>query len=154
MAAVAQTERGVSGNFRQKKYPVNPISYMRQHGINRIFRYVQTHPDMDHMDGIEAIFDEFKPINFYDTDNTKEIPSSQWEGSSYRESDWRFYKRLRDANPRTNPKRLTLYSGDRGPYRTENWEGQEGGDGIRILAPTPELVTAANKSGQNYHSCS
>ena len=151
----AKTDRGISGNFQQKRYPVNPISYMRDHGIGEIFRYVQTHPDMDHMDGIEAIFDEFSPINFYDTDNTKEMPSSQWQGSPYRESDWKFYKRLRDTNPQTNPKRLALYSGgDRGPYRTENWEGQPGGDGIRVLAPTAELVAAANKADQDYNGCS
>lgn len=154
MVMGAKAERGISGNFQQKKYPVNPISYMRDHGINDIFRYVQTHPDMDHMDGIEALFDEFRPTNFYDTDNTKEMPNSNWEGSSYRESDWKFYKRLRDTNPQTNPKRLTLYSGDRGAYRTEDWEGKPGGDGIRILAPTPELVAAANEDGQDYNRCS
>ena len=154
MAKMSEAERGITGNFQQKEYPVNPISYMRDHGINNIFRYVQTHPDMDHMDGIDALFDEFSPTNFYDTDNTKEMPSSEWEGSSYRESDWKFYKWLRDTNPQTKPKRLTLYSGNRGPYRTENWEGKGGGDGIRILAPTPELVAAANKAGQNYNRCS
>ena len=69
MATEAKAERGISGNFQQKKYPVNPISYMRDHGINDIFRYVQTHPDMDHMDGIEALFDEFSPANFHDTAN-------------------------------------------------------------------------------------
>ena len=48
-----------------------------------------------------------------------------------------------------------LYSGaDTGPYRTENWEGQAGGDGIQILAPTPELVVAANKADQDYNGCS
>ena len=54
MATMAKSERGISGNFQQKKYRANPISYMNDHGISSIFRYVQTHPDMDHMDGIEA----------------------------------------------------------------------------------------------------
>ena len=44
MATMAKSERGISGNFQQKKYPVNPISYMNDHGISSIFRYVQTHP--------------------------------------------------------------------------------------------------------------
>ena len=50
----AKDERGIQGNFRQKEYPVNPISYMKDHGFSSIFRYIQTHPDMDHMDGIKA----------------------------------------------------------------------------------------------------
>ena len=155
LAEFAKMDRGISGNFQQKSHPVNPISYMRAHGIANVFRYFQTHPDMDHMDGIEALFREFRPTNFYDTDNTKEMRSAEWQGSPYRESDWKFYKRLRDTNPQTNPKRLALYSGsDDGPYRTENWEGQAGGDGIRMLAPTPELVAAANKADQDYNGCS
>ena len=154
-AELGKADRGSRGNFQQKRYPVNPISYMRNRGIGDIFRYIQTHPDMDHMDGIEALFGEFNPTNFYDTNNAKEMPSSEWQGSPYRESDWRFYKLLRDTKPQTNPKRLALYSGaDRGPYRTENWEGQAGGDGIHILAPTPELVAAANKADQDYNGCS
>jgi competence protein ComEC len=150
VAAMAKSERGISGNFQQKKYPVNPISYMRDHRISSVFRYVQTHPDMDHMDGIEALFDEFSPTNFYDTDNTKEMSSSSWEGSPYQESDWQFYKQLRDTNPQTNPKRLVLYSGDRGAYRTQNWEGKPGGDGFHVLAPTPELVAVANEADEDY----
>lgn len=153
-AEFAKAERGISGNFQQKKWPVNPISYMREHGITSIFRYLQTHPDMDHMDGIEALFDEFSPINFYDTDNTKEMPRSSWQGSPYRESDWKFYKQLRDTNPQTDPKRLVLYSGDRGAYRTQDWEGKPGGDGFHVLAPTPELVTAANEADEDYNRCS
>lgn len=153
-ATMAKSERGITGNFQQKKYPVNPISYMRDHGFTSIFRYVQTHPDMDHMDGIEALFDEFSPINFWDTDNTKEMPSSSWQGSLYRESDWKFYKRLRDTKPDDDPKRLTLYSGARGQYYNQGSDGTGGGDGLHILAPTKELVAAANEVDEEYNRCS
>lgn len=111
---LAKRERGITGNFQQKRYPVNPISYLREHGISNVFRYVQTHPDMDHMDGIKAFFDQFSPLNFWDTDNTKEMPNSSWQGSPYNEEDWKFYKQLRDTKPETNPKRLTLLSGAHG----------------------------------------
>lgn len=97
-------ERGISGNFQQKKHPVNPISYLRDHGIDSIFRYIQTHPDMDHMDGIKALFDEFRPLNFWDTDNTKEIEDTSWSNSPYNEEDWKFYKNLRDTKPDEDPK--------------------------------------------------
>ncbi|MCB2189758.1 MAG: hypothetical protein KQJ78_25365 [Deltaproteobacteria bacterium] len=154
MAMVAKYERGISGNFHQKKYPVNPISYMRDRGMASIFRYVQTHPDMDHMDGIEELFNEFSPINFWDTDNTKEMPTSSWQGSPYREADWKFYKRLRDTNPDQDPKRLTLYSGARGQYYNQGSDVTSGGDGLHILAPTKELVDLANELDEEYNRCS
>jgi hypothetical protein len=154
-AGFAKAERGISGNFQQKMWPVNPISYMRDRSIKRIFRYVQTHPDLDHMDGIEALFCEFSPINFWDTANTKEIPSTtSWQGARYRELDWKFYKCLRDTDPEDNPKRLTLYSGARGQYYNQASDGSGGGDGLNILAPTKGLVTEANEADEEYNRCS
>ena len=58
------------------------------------------------MDGIEAFFDEFRPTNFWDTDNTKKMPASSWQGSQYRESDWKFYKHVRDTDPDPDPQTL------------------------------------------------
>lgn len=136
-----------TGNFQQKRHPVNPITYLREHGVSSVFRYIQTHPDMDHMDGIEAFFGVFNPFNFWDTDNkaTKDFPL----GSGYRESDWNFYTTLRDAKGESAPKRLTLYSHATGSY----WNEPEGGDGLHVLAPTPELVQEANRSG-DYNDAS
>lgn len=154
LETMAKSERDISGNFQQKKYPVNPISYMNERGISSIFRYVQTHPDMDHMDGVETLFDNFSPTNFWDTDNTKEMQASSWEGSLYRASDWEFYKNLRETEPDENPKRLTLYSSARGHYYNQKRDGTRGGDGLYVLAPTKELVAAANEADQDYNRCS
>lgn len=153
-AALSKFERGISGNSQQKKYPVNPITYFHDHGIKSIFRYIQTHPDMDHMDGIKVLFAEFGPLNFWDTDNRKEIPTASWEGSPYKEEDWKFYKHLRDTNPKTDPKRLALLSGTRGQYYNVGADGSPGGDGLHILAPTQELVDAANEADDDYNQCS
>ena len=135
MATMAKSERGISGNFQQKKFPVNPISYMNDRGISSIFRYVQTHPDMDHMDGIEALFHEFSPTNFWDTGNTKEMQASSGEGSPYRASDWKFYKHLRDTDPDEDPRRLTLYSGARGPFYNQGRDGAGGVMGSTFSRP-------------------
>ena len=80
---------------------------MDGHSVSSVFRYIQTHPDMDHMDGIKVFFSELNPINFLDTDNNKEM-ISPWDSPLYREGDWVFYKTLRDKNPASDPKRLTL----------------------------------------------
>ena len=154
MATMAKSERGISGNFQQKKFPANPISYMNDRGISNIFRYIQTHPDMDHMDGIKALFNEFSPTNFWDTRNTKEMQAASWEGSPYRASDWEFYKHLRDTDSHEDPKRLTLYPGARGQYYNQTGDGTGGGDGLYVLAPTNDLVTAANEADEDYNRCS
>lgn len=144
----------IRGNFQQRIHPVNPISYLQNHSIYNIFRYIQTHPDMDHMDGIEALFDEFSPINFWDTDNMKEMDDSSWENSPYNEEDWLFYKNLRDTKPDSDPRRLALLAGAKGQYWNMEDGGSFGGDGLQILAPTQELIDSANETDQDYNDCS
>jgi competence protein ComEC len=142
---------GILGNFNQKKHPVNPITYLQDHGIASVFRFILTHPDMDHMDGIKLFFETFGPLNLWDTDNEEEKDFE--EGSPYDEEDWLFYKKLHDEKPDTNPKRLTLLSGARGPYYNQAEVGQAGGDGLHILAPNANLVQGANECG-DYNDCS
>ena len=142
----------VSINSQQKNYPVNPVAYLSDHGISYIFRYIQTHPDMDHMDGIKALFDRFCPTNFWDTANKKKMSDSLWTRSPYNQSDWKFYKKLQNTNP-SNPKRLTLLAGAKGKYWNKNNDGMTGGDGLYILAPTQELVNTANNN-DDYNDCS
>ena len=60
-----------SGNHNQKNYPVNPIEYLKDRNVSTIFRFILTHPDMDHMDGIKDLFETFEVLNFWDTENTK-----------------------------------------------------------------------------------
>ncbi len=148
----AKQDHGSGGNFRQKENPVNPIAYLGDQGIDQIFRFVLTHPDMDHMDGIRALFSEFEPLNFWDTDNNKEIDVASWTGSLYDPEDWCFYKSLRDHPQGHDHKRLALQSGASGKlYNNGSPDGM--GDQISILAPTAELVDEANRTG-NYNDCS
>ncbi len=140
----------VGGNFQQKKYPVNPISYLERHGVESVFRFIVTHPDMDHLDGIKAFFSAFSPLNLWDTDNNAEKDFSENE-TRYSEEDWEFYKGMRDGKRQTTPKRLTVYSGQRGEYWNKN--GDKAGDGLHVLAPTRELVKEANECG-DHNDCS
>lgn len=142
--------KAVGGNFQQKKSPVNPISYLKRHGIDSVFRFIVTHPDMDHLDGIKAFFAAFSPLNLWDTDNNAEKDFNENE-SRYSEEDWKFYKSMRDGKPESGPKRLTVYSGQKGEYWNKN--GDKGGDGLHVLAPTTELVSGANECG-DHNDCS
>lgn len=146
-------EKGINGNFNQKAYPHNPITYMQKHGYSSVFRFIATHPDMDHLDGIADFFEAFSPANFWDTDNKEEKEFGDGDNGGYDEDDWKFYKRLRDGKPETDPKRLTLHSDASGPYYNEDENGKSGGDGLQILAPTPELVTQACEC-EDYNDCS
>jgi beta-lactamase superfamily II metal-dependent hydrolase len=146
-ASDAALEKGINGNFCQKKYPVNPILYMKDREIQKVWRYIQTHPDMDHMDGIKAFFEAFKPDNFWDTENHKECPFATGDLSNgYDKQDWDFYQKLRDGNCSPAANRLVLYANATGKYWNVNEDGQSGADGLYVLAPTPELVKAAIKA--------
>lgn len=124
-------------DYRQKKNPDNPIFYLKEKGIKNIFRFILTHPDMDHLDGIKDLFDEFSIANFWDTDNTKEISDKLGSGG-YNIEDWKFYKSLRDRkiSPCT---RLTYFSNNSNLYYNQ--------DNIEILSPTPSIVKACNDKG-------
>ena len=141
----------VLGNFQQKKHPVNPITYLKSFGIYDIFRFVLTHPDMDHMDGIKDFFEEFSPTNFYDIEN--DLDKECDESSPYRQEDWDFYKNLRDTKPQTNPRLIRVFSGDDGIHRTKNWEGKSPGDAFYVISPTPDLVKEANDC-EDYNDAS
>jgi len=147
----AEVAKGIKGNFRQKQYPVNPIDYLRSFGVTSIFRFIATHPDMDHLDGIKNLFAAFGPSNFWDTENTKEI--EPFDGSKFSEDDWKFYKGLRDGSKLNGITRLTLYSGARGQYYNMGDNGSAGGNGLHILAPTKEMVDDAN-TNDDFNDCS
>lgn len=142
--------KGIKGNFGQKAYPVNPIEYLKEHNVSSIFRFVVTHPDMDHIGGIKDFFATFNPSNIWDTDNKKEMGS--FDGSPYSEDDWKFYKNIRDGKD-TNQTRLTLYSGSTGKYYNRNEDDTCCGNGLFIRATTPELLKAAIDA-DDYNDCS
>ena len=130
---------------RQLPMVDNPISYMQDRNIDHIFRFILSHPDMDHMDGLKDVFSEFSPLNFWDTENT--CTKSFSNTSPYRKEDWYFYQHLRDGKM-ANPKRLTLYSGARSQFYNLKGEYGEPQDGLYILSPTQALVAEANRTNE------
>lgn len=134
----------------------NPIEYLEDLYTYRqkertIFRYIQTHPDMDHMRGLRALLDhEFEIINFWDTATTKKTPdfAKVFNGD---ETDWQTYQSLRSGNEGAGVKILTR--GSHAAYWSKNEDGTLGGDGIEILAPTETIARNANaQEKHNNHS--
>jgi beta-lactamase superfamily II metal-dependent hydrolase len=130
-------------DYKQKKTPDNPIFYLKEKGIQNIFRFIVTHPDMDHLDGIKDLFDDFSITNFWDTDNKKEI-SDKSNSGGYNLEDWKFYKSLRDGKISPS-KRLTYFSNNSNLYYNQ--------DNIEILSPTPSIVKACNEK-ENWNDSS
>ena len=128
------------GNYNQKAHPTNPIEYFDVNGLQNIFRFILSHPDMDHMDGIERLFKEFNIANFWDTDNNKTIDSVN---GIYKKEDWYYYQQIRKCGG--NTKVLRLLAAVEGEYYTN--------DHIEILSPTAELIETA-KRNDNYNTSS
>lgn len=139
-------DEGIYGNFKQKYHPVNPINYLKKLNIQKIFRFILTHPDMDHMDGIKRLFTELKVINFWDTYNNKTLENNFIQ---YKKDDWLFYQDLRQND---KYKRLYLYTNANSFYYNKDEYGGNG-DGLYILSPTHALVEYAN-SHEEYNELS
>lgn len=138
MLARTQVPAGKT-DYGQKKIPDNPIEYLRQIGVNEIWRFIVTHPDMDHLDGIRDLYSEFSILNTWDTNNNKSIEAKDF-GGGYNYEDWQFYEKLR-AGQITSTKRLALHSGDCGDFWNQ--------DSIKVLCTTPELLKTANEAGDH-----
>lgn len=121
-------------DYMQKLSPDNPIEYLKNKNINSIFRFIITHPDMDHLDGIKDLFTEFKPSHTWDTNNIKQCDLTGNFGG-YNKDDWKFYLDLRCGTFK-NTNRLSLYAKDENIY----WKD----DNIKILSPTTDLIAQAN----------
>lgn len=145
-AAVAEALRlRPRGNFQMCKSPTNPIRYANNIGVTSVFRFILTHPDMDHMDGFDALANEFSIGNFWDTGTCRDKPDFD-EESPYREEDWDRYVKVRDGKE-DGVATCVRRAGSRFAFANKKQEGQPGGDGLYILAPDSQLVRDASQHG-------
>lgn len=108
----------------------NPIHYLKAKFTGRpIFRYIQTHPDMDHMAGLYKIWVEERIpiINFWDTSHCieKEDFARRTGAVNHDIRDWQTYLRLRSSTEM--PRVLRPTNGTRADFYQQ--------DGINIWAP-------------------
>lgn len=120
----------------------NPIEFLqKQYPSKSIFRYIQTHPDLDHMRGLLALHQNGINIaNFWDRKHDK-VPDFQSDSDK---QEWEEYGLLR-AGSRGN-KVLHLYQAAKGTFWNQDPEGVSGGDGLYVLAPTSEQEYSAGAS--------
>lgn len=152
VAFCKESANSVKGNFNMKAYPTNPVEYIKRWHMPSIFRYIQTHPDMDHMDGLKNLSNTISIMNFWDTANTK-VQSFDEHGNCgrYKKEDWDCYQRLR--NSVDNPKSLIFYDGTVAKYFAEDDNGVLSDDYLKILSPTKELIKSA-ESAEDWNDSS
>src|SRR5258708_1016027 len=128
---------------RAKRELTDPIEFMKKvYPGRRLWRFVLTHPDLDHMRGIKRLHENVGFDNFWDTKHTKPTPS--YRGDADRE-DWEFYQSLRSGAMQV----LNYARGDSLFAFGKEQDGRPGGDNIEILSPTPEIIGACNTAGKS-----
>jgi len=138
------------GNFNMKSYPTKPQTYISNLGINTIWRFTLTHPDMDHLDGFNALLEEIEVNNFWHSGADK--PKPNFAGyNGYKEEDWDRYAKVRD-DKEAGITTLKVLVGKVFKYANEDDNGG-GGDGLKIIAPTKDLVNDANAT-EDFNDCS
>jgi beta-lactamase superfamily II metal-dependent hydrolase len=111
----------------------NPIAYLKKnYPSQNIFRYIQTHPDFDHLRGLNHLRDEFTVINFWDHEHSKD-----WDGVEQREGDADSWNAYLDYRAGKHASVLHLHRGSKGKYYNQGEDGTGGGNGLHILSPTP-----------------
>lgn len=120
-----------------------PVDYFLSKFPNQsLFRFILTHPDMDHLSGLNQLAKKVSIANFWDTDHNKSFSDEDWEGSPYDKKDWDKYLILRKSS--SDPKALQLY---RGATSDCCWTQ----DNISILSPSSSLVKLANEEEEYNH---
>ncbi len=118
------------------------IEYLKRLSVNYIFRFILTHPDMDHLDGLYELARLFKIYNFWDTKNNKEIDTSKKEQMGrFNPEDWDCYQHLRQS--KSKPKALFYLDGASNKYFSKTDDGDKSDDYLQILSPTKELLKDA-----------
>lgn len=121
----------------------DPIEYLQDNNITSIFRFVSTHPHMDHLAGLNSIKNDMFNIWICDNQFTQDndlLSESQKE-------DWSAYLQFRDniGGDVNGIKVLDIREGASGDYYKQ--------DGISILAPNDNLLELAeDKGNQNIMS--
>ena len=142
--------RSAKGNFRMCHHPTNPLDYLTQMGHREIWRFILSHPDMDHLDGFDALLNEFRVLNFWDSGAKKNKPDFSNYGG-YKEEDWNRYTRvISGKEPRTNS--IRAQAGSRFKYANKGPENGVG-DALHVLAPSQDQIQESNRR-QNFNDAS
>ncbi|MBD3270686.1 hypothetical protein GF376_04115 [Candidatus Peregrinibacteria bacterium] len=141
----AQTDFDESAFLLEKGYDItltDPVDWLSSKSINSIFRFICTHPDMDHISGLHKIKNSGIGItNFWDVDHSFEKNEEDFDSTKYNYDDWTTYCELRKSTD--SPKAIKPLRG----HSLDHWKG----DNVHILAPTQDLIDIAHEKDHANH---
>jgi beta-lactamase superfamily II metal-dependent hydrolase len=135
--AYSTVAEGKTSGFLMCQSTTNPIAYAQNLGIKRVWRFILTHPDMDHLDGFHVLLDSIGLDNYWDSEARR--PKPGFENSPFREEDWDRYETV-IAGKEPGVCLLKKLAGAAFPFANKNDDGRAGGDGLHILAPDIDLL--------------
>ena len=112
----------------------DPIAYLNGMNKSSVFRFISTHPHMDHLSGLNALNNDFSISNVWIIKNNYSQDKSKLSDSQ--KEDWKLYKSFRDTSE-TKLNGTTIIRPEEGSKASFYAE-----DGITILAPNDELKEA------------
>jgi len=117
---------------------VDPHEYFKSNfkDDSSVFRYIQTHPDMDHMSGLHRFFMQEKvPVwNFWDVAHAKTLLDVDFDKARYDWYDWEAYEKLRTGN---GPDGKSHQVKNNLRFAKASYWSE---DGISVLSPSQELI--------------
>lgn len=127
---------------------VDPVEFWRDRFPGRaLFRYIQSHPDMDHMSGLgNLLWTEKVPVeNFWDIDHQKTHTEADFDNSPYSWYDWAVYRAAaRGGGPDGSSHAVHRKTrGATGDFWTP--------DGLTVLSPTTELADYCDRT-ENWNN--
>ena len=129
--------RNPKGNYHQDEHPIDPIKFLKDnYSGEELFRFILTHPDMDHLKGFKALSKEIGFINFWSYKNDKDSTNIKKDDLD----DWNFYQELLGKN-----KLLKLVDTNNCQYLPD--------DDLTILSPNNNLIEQANNK-KNWNDAS
>ncbi|MHA1973121.1 MAG: ComEC/Rec2 family competence protein [Candidatus Hodarchaeales archaeon] len=111
----------------------DPIQYILTNNLSPVFRFISTHPHMDHISGLFELSQRIKLNGLWILQN--EFTQERELLSNSQRSDWDFYVRYRDGGDDDNFWVRRPKEGASSHYWRE--------DGITILAPNSQLIKQA-----------
>lgn len=123
----------------------DPIQYLRDKKITSIFRFISTHPHMDHISGLSELHSQCSITNFWIIRNSFILDESDMSDTD--KKDWKLYKSIRDSAEREY-KGATIVRPKTGDS-FDFWKQ----DNITILSPNDDMLkTAEDNENQNIMS--
>ncbi|WP_434132789.1 hypothetical protein KIAC18_000314 [Sporomusa sphaeroides] len=120
----------------------DPVSYIQKLGKRRIFRFISTHPHMDHLSGLNYLSQQILINNIWVVKN--DFTQNNDKLTDDQKNDWKYYCKYRDSKEAKleNTTRVEPLEGSSLQY----WKD----DGISILAPNKELLKSDNPNDMSY----